>query len=119
MNENIFWVLDTEIGEGKMEDLILLMTEMSDHTKANEPGTLNYEWFTSSDNKRCALFERYADSAAALVHLSSFMKNFAKRFMEILTVKKFVVYGNPSDEFKDAVKSLGVIYYSPLGGFKR
>jgi len=119
MNEIIFWILETEIGEGKLDDLKSLMTEMSENTKANEPGTLNYEWFISEDNKKCYLFERYENSDAVLVHLSSFMKIYAARFMEILKVKKFELFGNPSDAAKEKLNKMGVKYNIPFGGFVR
>lgn len=119
MNEIIFWILETEIGENKLEDLKTLMTEMVEQTKANEPGTLNYEWFISEDEKKCYLFERYENSDAVMVHLSSFMSNYAKRFMEILKVKKFDLFGNPNDTARNALNKMGVKYNNPLGGFQR
>lgn len=119
MNEIIFWILETEIGENKLDELKSLMTEMTENTKANEPGTLNYEWFISEDSKKCYLFERFENSDALLVHLSSFMKNYAGRFMEILKVKKFELFGNPGDAARDKMNKMGVKYNSPLGGFLR
>lgn len=119
MNENIFWVLETEIGENKLEDLKALIKEMTEYTKSNEPGALNYEWFISEDNKKCTLYERYENSEATLVHLSSFGKNFAKRFMEILAPKRFIVYGSPDEDVKNALNKMGCIYMTPKGGFSR
>jgi len=31
----------------------------------------------------------------------------------------FVVYGNPSNELKDALEAFGGTYMSPIGGFTR
>lgn len=119
MSENIFWILETEIAENSIEDLKALMKEMVDHTKATEPGAINYEWYISADNRKCTLHERYENSEAVLLHLDSFGKNYAKRFMKILTPKKFIVYGSPSDAVKNAMSPLGVIFMNSLGGFKK
>jgi quinol monooxygenase YgiN len=47
------------------------MNDMVESTKA-EPGALNYEWFISEDGTSCHIYERYADSAAAMVHMGHF-----------------------------------------------
>ncbi len=119
MNNNVYWVLDTAVREGKFDELKALMKEMVDATRANEPGTLNYEWTISEDNRRCTLYERYADSAAAMVHIGSFGKNFATRFMACLEPKKLVVHGNVSEGVKKALTGQGGIFMTPFGGFAR
>lgn len=119
MSSHIYWVLETVIREGKLDELKALMREMVDATKANEPGTLNYEWTISEDGARCTLFERYADSAAAMKHAAAFMKNFAGRFVGCLDVKKMTVHGNPSAELRQALGAQGAFFMQPFGGFSR
>ncbi|MBL0108827.1 MAG: hypothetical protein IPP52_16480 [Ignavibacteria bacterium] len=51
MDKKIFWVLDTEIKDGKTDEVKSLMNEMIDFTQKNEPGAVHYEWFISSDSK--------------------------------------------------------------------
>jgi quinol monooxygenase YgiN len=119
MDEHVYWILETNVREGKLEDLKILMNEMVDATRAGEPGTLNYEWSISEDNGKCTLFERYADSAAAMKHIGSFGKNFASRFMGCLEPKRFVVHGRPSEEVKKALSGMGAVCMSPFGGFSR
>lgn len=118
MSEIIFWILETEI-TGDLDSLKSLMNEMSDFTKSGEPDALNYEWFISEDNKYCTLFERYKDSTAALIHVNSFMKNFAGRFMSLLKPKKFAVYGNPDAELKKMLDNMKAVHNPILGGFLR
>ncbi len=119
MSNHIFWILDTNIREGKLDELKTLMKEMVDSTRANEPGTLNYEWTISEDNRKCTLYERYADSAAAMVHIGTFGKNFAGRFMGCLEPKKMVVHGSPSEDVKKALMGQGAVFMAPFGGFAR
>ncbi len=119
MSAHIYWILETNVRDGKLDELKGLMKEMVDATKANEPGTLNYEWTVSGDSKRCTLFERYADSPAAMTHAASFMKNFAGRFVGCLEVKKMVVHGRPADDLKKALAAQGAVFMEPFGGFSR
>jgi len=119
MADQVYWVLDLEIREGKLDEAKALGKEMSDATKANEPGTLNYEWTIGDDNRRVTVFERFADSAAAALHLGAFMKNFAPRFMECFEPKNLVTHGSPSDELRKMLDGMGSKYMTPIGGFSR
>lgn len=119
MENHVHWLLEVDIKEGELENFKTLMKEMVDATRANEPGTLNYEWMISEDNKSCHLYERYQDSAATMKHLGLFMENFAGRFMGSSEPKRIVVYGTPSEEVKKALGSLGAVFMAPWGGFSR
>lgn len=119
MSENIFWKIDMKINSGKLDEFKQLMTQMVDDTKKNEPGALNYEWFISDDQIRCHLYERYADSAAAMIHLGNFMQNFVDRFMALVEVIEVTVYGDPDDAIRDALGRFGAVFMAPLGGFVR
>jgi quinol monooxygenase YgiN len=119
MSGHYYWILDTEIRQGKLEELKALMNEMVDATRANEPGTLNYEWTISEDDRFCTLYERFADSQAAIAHIRTFMKSFAPRFMGCLEPRKLVGHGQPSEELKKALLGMNAKFMKPFGGFSR
>ena len=119
MSTNVYWVLELTIKTGEFEKFQDLMTEMVASTETNEPNTLNYERPLSNDNKTCFIYERYTDSEAVLTHLGAFGEKFAERFMAILDATRFVVYGNPSDQVREAVSGFKPIFMSPAGGFTR
>lgn len=119
MSNHIFWVLDLDIKEGRLGDFRSLMGEMVEATQANEPGCLNYEWFISDDETKCSLYERYADSDALMTHMGNFGAHFADRFMACVDIKKFVVYGDPSEMAREALSTLGVVIMNPFGGYFR
>ena len=119
MTENVYWILETSVKEGELENVEALMNEMIEQTKAGEPNAIGYEWHVSEDGKNVTLYERYKDSAATLVHLDNFGKNFASRFMKMLDIKKFVVYGSPDETTTKALKGIGAKIMKPLGGFHR
>ena len=119
MNGNIFWMFEVAIKQGELDNFKALMGEMVALTKAAEPNTLNYEWYISEDEMSCHIYERYADNAALLTHLTSFGKNFASRFTDIATPKRMDVYGNASEEVVAGLQGLGPTYFTPIGGFTR
>jgi quinol monooxygenase YgiN len=118
MTENVYWVIEVAIKPGRFEDFKALASTLVEVTQKNEKGTLNYDWAISDDQKSCHVYERYQDSAAVMVHLKSFGENFAERFAELGTTTRFVVYGAPSAQVKDALGA-GVVYMTPLVGFTR
>ena len=119
MSDNVHWVLELEIKQGELDNFKALMNEMVEATRANEPGTMNYEWFIGADESSCHLYERYADSAATMTHLGSFGQNFAERFMAAVTPTRLVVYGDPNDEVRAALSAFGAVHMAQIGGFAR
>ena len=95
------WMLELQVRDGRESDVRRLMQEMVGSTMANEPGTMNYEWSFSEDGRTCHLYERYADSEAALIHGRTFGETFAERFFEVLEPKRFVFYGSPSTAVRE------------------
>lgn len=119
MDDEVYWLLELAIQPGKRDEFHQLMLDMVDVTQANEPGTLNYEWSISADGKVCHIYERYQDSAAVLIQLSTFGTHFADRFFALLTPTRFVIYGSPSLQVKEALDGFGPVYLAPIGGFHR
>lgn len=118
MKENIAWIFELTLPEGNHIKLKELMVELVE-SSMNEPGTLSYEWTLNENDTVCHIHERYADSASAIVHLKTFTEKFAARLLALGAATGFVVYGNPSDELKDALKGFGGTYMAPIGGFNR
>jgi quinol monooxygenase YgiN len=119
MATDVSWLLEMNVQPGREKDFRNLMSEMVAATSANEPGTLNYEWSTSADGRICHLFERYSDSAAVMIHLTTFGEKFAGRFLEIFKPTRFVVYGAPDGTVKEALTAFNPVYMQSVGGFGR
>jgi len=119
MAAGVSWMLELAIQEGKGADLPALIEEMVSATQADEPGTLDYEWSTSADGTACHIFERYVDSAAAMAHLGNFGERFAGRFMEIFAPTRFMIYGSPNDQVREALAGFNPTYMDSAGGFSR
>ena len=120
MSDHVFWVVEMTIKSGELVNFKALMNEMVDATRANEPHAMNYEWFISEDDKQCHIYERYADSAAVMTHLGNFGQHFAERFTAVVEeTTSFTVYGNPSDEVREALRGFDAVFMAPIGGLAR
>lgn len=118
MTENIFWLFEATIKSGQYDNFKTVMEEMIASTE-QESGTSNYEFFLNADRTICHIYERYADSDAALLHVGNFGANFADRFLGCVEPTKFVVYGPASDALKGILDGFGAEYMAPLDGFAR
>jgi quinol monooxygenase YgiN len=119
MGNNVSWMLELNVQPGREKDFKALMEEMIGGTRANEPGTLAFEWSLSADGATCHIFERYSDSAAVMVHAGNFGAKYAGRFLEILKPVRMVVYGAPSNEVKNGLAAFNPVFMQPAGGFSR
>ncbi len=118
MSENVFWVITMRIKPGELENFRGVMNDLVDATRTNESNAIHYEWFISDDETQCHIYERYADSAAVMMHVKNF-GHFAERFMAAVEVTGMTVYGNPNDEVTEAAKGFGAVFMAPFGGFAR
>jgi quinol monooxygenase YgiN len=116
MDAPVAWVLEVAIKPGRGDAFRALVDEMVRATRG-EPGALVYEW--AGDGDAVAVYERYADSAAALAHVAAWGSAFAGRFLEAAEPTRLTVMGNPTDELKAALDGFGPTFLGPLGGFAR
>ncbi|MFN9911520.1 MAG: hypothetical protein ACK53L_02980, partial [Pirellulaceae bacterium] len=65
------------------------------------------------------IFERYADSDAAMVHIRLFEEQFADRFRALLRPVRVVLIGSPSAELRAALAAFSPLVLEPLVGFHR
>ena len=118
MNENVYWVIELAVNPGRFEDLKTLIAELLEANR-KKVGFLTCEFAISDDRQVCHIYERFQDSAAVITHLQLFGANFSARFFEILKPTRFVIYGTPSVEVKDALAASNPVYTAPLGGFRK
>ncbi len=118
MTTEVSWQVELAVKPGKLEDFRALTREMVESTRG-EPGVLIYERFVSEDGKVVHIYERYADSAAALAHLRMLGEQFAGRFLGMVDRTRFTVFGTPSDAVRGVLDGFGATYLGPFGGFAR
>ena len=119
MSDAVSWILELTVKDGQLEAFKALGQEMSEATQADEPGATHYEWYIDEDGKTIHLFERYADSAATMIHLGNFGAKFAERFLACVDPTRMMVYGDPSAEVRGAVAGFGAAHMTQFVGFAR
>jgi quinol monooxygenase YgiN len=119
MNNSVFYTFEFAIKEGQLENFKALVKEIVEATKANEPATTNYEYFISDDGSTCHNYERYTDSEAAIKHMIAVMAKFSDRLTPLVEPKRVTVYGNPSDELRKMLSTMGAVFMKPIAGFAR
>jgi (4S)-4-hydroxy-5-phosphonooxypentane-2,3-dione isomerase len=101
---------------GQLGNFRTLTGEMVVVTR-REPGVLSYQRFISEVGAIIHLYERSADSAAALAHLEVFAKRFANRFSAMVERNAFTVFGYPSSELKAVLDRFNAMCLKPLDDF--
>ena len=116
MDGQISWYVQLAVKPGQIENFKALTRDMVECARG-EPGVLSYQRFVSDDNKFIHVYERYADSAAAVAHLRKFGNKFSPRFLAMVERTQFLVFGEPSDELRELLDGFGVTYLKPFGDF--
>ena len=55
----------------KREEFIKLCRMLEEYSRANEPGTLSYQFFKLREDNRYAVLESFRDAAAEHLHMNS------------------------------------------------
>ena len=117
MGDQVAWLVELAVKPGQLDDFRALTGEMVESTRS-ERGVLSYQRFVSEDGRSVHVYERYADSAAAVAHLRVFEQRFAARFAGMVDRRRFTVLGTPADELKRMLDRFGATYLRPLGDFE-
>lgn len=114
MSDQISWHGVLTIKQDQFDNFQALTREMVDFTRT-ESGILSYQRFVSEDGNFVHVYERYADSAAALAHLRNFATRFSERFSTMANRERFTVFGQPSNELREVLDSFGARYLRSFG----
>jgi quinol monooxygenase YgiN len=117
IEHQVSWQVELAVKPGQLANLRALTGEMVEFTRG-ERGVLSYQRFVSEDGQSVLVYERYADSAAAVAHLRTFEQKFAARFAGTVDRRRFTVFGTPTDELKRMLDRFGATYLRPLGDFE-
>ena len=109
------------IEEGRTEEYKKLVQEMSRVVQANEPDTIDYQFYLNRDDEtKCVVHETYANSEAVLAHNAGVAsQTILPKVFSVSRISRFDVYGNPSEELQKALASFGPQTYSLFAGFSR
>ncbi|WP_268801134.1 putative quinol monooxygenase [Pseudomonas huanghezhanensis] len=83
-----------------------------------EPGMLVYGYGVNEDQSVAHILERY-NVESVVSHVDTTFAPFGKRFLELCTIIRLVVYGKPDAEIRKRLDPFGAVYMTPFEGFSR
>ncbi|TVP41965.1 putative antibiotic biosynthesis monooxygenase (modular protein) [Candidatus Nitrosocosmicus arcticus] len=108
------------ISEGKIKEYKKLIKEMSKLVEANEPETINYQFYFDKSKTMCTVHETYMNSEAVFFHINRVAsQTVIPKIHDISRITKFVVYGTTSKKLQKAMERLNPQIYVPFAGFNR
>jgi quinol monooxygenase YgiN len=108
------------IEEGKIDQYKKLVEEMSKAVEANEPDTIDYQFYLNRAETKCIVFETYTNSEAVLAHNSGVAsQRILPKIFSVSKISRFEVYGKPSEELQKVLTSFGPQTYNLFAGFSR
>jgi quinol monooxygenase YgiN len=108
-----------EVEESQLATFKSIAEAMTEGSKA-EPGTLGYEWFTSSDNTRFRLVETYTDASAVDAHFTGpVVQELVPKLAAVCTVDGFEFYGDPGPKVAAMAAGLGAVFFDYWQGIER
>lgn len=115
--DDVHWHVTMTVNAGQMDAVEPLLNRMVAATQANEPGAIVYDYM--GEGNEVHIYERYADSAAAVTHMGNFAENFAEEFLQTFTVTSVDVYGPVGDDLKEILDPFSPTYMHRISGFAR
>lgn len=108
------------IEHGKIDEYKQLIQEMSRVVEANEPDTIEYQFYLNREKSRCIVHETYANSDAVLAHNAGVAsQTILPSILSISRISRFDVYGNPSKELLKVLTNFSPQFYNLFAGFSR
>jgi quinol monooxygenase YgiN len=119
IKQMVRFTVDVTIQEDKFnafEDIARTMIAGSQ----NEPGTLGYDFFLSSDRRRCRIVETYTDADAMLAHFRGpVVQKLVPKLLETSSISGFEVYGDPGPEAAEMLTGFGAEIFDLWHGLSR
>jgi len=103
----------------KIAEYKKLVQDMAKVVEANEPDTINYEFYLNKSETSCVVNEAYKNSEAALAHAKGIAsQTILPKIFNISRITRFDVYGDPSEELRKVLTTFGAQLYNLFAGFK-
>ena len=97
------------IKPGKMAEFKKVANSCVEMVRQKDKGTLQYDWFYNDSKNECVVRERYEESQAFLDHMGN-VGQLLGGLVELSTIS-LDLYGNPSEDLKNALDGFDVSYY--------
>ena len=118
-SQRVLGLAELKVNKGfSSSDVEEFLKRFSKFVRETEPGTYDFGYFISSDEKKVNLVEKYFTSSDFVHHLNNFEKSdYSKEFMTLFTLNKVIIAGDASDELKAKAKAYGAELRPQIGGW--
>ena len=117
MSSRIWYVGDYSIADGKTEEFKSIIQEVID-LERSASDVLVYEFFLDDDESKFHAIESFKDSDSVLQHMER-GSEIIPRLLEVADVTRFEIYGDATQELRDAVGPFGAKIFPRWDGFTR
>ena len=97
-----------KIRRGHAREVQATCERMCSASEAKRSGTIQFDWFPTSDNTECEIRETYENSEAFLAHLSNLADLLQILYEKFASDHSVAIYGDPSPELLETITARGV-----------
>jgi quinol monooxygenase YgiN len=116
MRDEIYWTITCDVKPGRFEELEHIVGQLVAATKA-EAGSIAYDYSANQSRTKVRVFEAYASSHDAVLHMTQTFARFADDFSACANVVEFVVYGEAEPALKSMLDEQNCVYFAPFDGY--
>lgn len=103
MSEPIIYVDQSEIRDGKLEELETAMNELVEFVESNEPQLIAYNVYFNRDRKRMTVVHVHSDPESLEFHMKVAGGKFP-RFADFIRMVSIDIYGNPGEQLVERLE---------------
>jgi hypothetical protein len=125
MPEPIVFVDSSEIREGRLDEVKVMIHELTEFVETNEPRPILYQVFLDQTGRTMTVVQVHPDSESMEMHMDVAQSVFSK-FQGLLQMRTMDIYGKPSQALLAAMTkkaemlgASGVTVHDSQGGFSR
>jgi hypothetical protein len=125
MSDPIVFVDSSEIHEGKLDDVKVLIHELAEFVETNEPRPILYQVFLDQAGHTMTVVQIHPDSESMETHMDVARSVFSK-FTGLLQMRRMDIFGKPSQALLDSMTkkaemlgAAGVTVHDLQAGFAR
>jgi hypothetical protein len=103
MGEPIVLIDRSAVRDGRLDELKVAMTELSDFVASSGTRAIAYDMYLSDDDSQMTVVQIHPDSESVEAQMAAAAHVFAK-FRDLLTMQSMDIYGRPSESLTHVLR---------------
>jgi quinol monooxygenase YgiN len=119
MKKPLYFIVSLNIMNGRRAAFEAMAREMA-AASGQEPGSLAYDFYLSTDGTQCRLLEAYVDDEAAVAHFTGpVVTGLVPKLLESATLEGLELYGDASPQLTEILANFGAKLFANFYGYRR